>query len=109
MAGTAAEPPRANRNRHIIIIIRFGLGRLGLGVLSVLKDGRSAGLSRIFTARRAPASGSRFDILSTSARHGYLGHEFLRAQSRRELRRKTGNRTRFIERIVEGIRSDGRA
>jgi NADPH2 dehydrogenase len=72
----------------------------------VLTDEQIAGIVQDFHRAACAASELGFDFVDIKHCHGYLGHEFLSAHTRPG--RYGGsflNRTRFLQEVVEGIRS----
>jgi 2,4-dienoyl-CoA reductase-like NADH-dependent reductase (Old Yellow Enzyme family) len=81
--------------------------RLGLApTYPVLTDGEIAALIEEFHRAAKMAHELGFDFVDIKHCHGYLGHEFLSAHTRKG---KYGgsfeNRTRFLREVVQGIRS----
>lgn len=101
--------PNANDRPEPRILYHHPLLDRRVGVTGddpVLTDGEIAGIIEQFhvAAKRAWELG--FDFVDIKHCHGYLGHEFLSAHTREG---KYGggfeNRTRFLRKIVEGVRS----
>jgi len=73
----------------------------------LLSDEEIAAIIRHFHATAKMASRIGFDFVDIKHCHGYLGHEFLSAYTRKG---KYGgnfeNRTRFLKEVVEGIRAE---
>jgi NADPH2 dehydrogenase len=81
--------------------------RLGLTAdYPLLADGEIREIIEAFHRSARIAQESGFDFVDVKHCHGYLGHEFLSAHTRKgDYGGSFENRTRFLREVVEGIRS----
>ena len=97
---TQAEPKILYR--HPILDRRLGLPR----DFPLLTDGEIGGIVDEFHRAGRMAAELGFDFVDIKHCHGYLGHEFLGAQTREGTYGGSfENRTRFLREVVQGIRA----
>ena len=88
--------------RHPILDRRLNLA----GDYPVLSDGEVRGIVEDFHRGARMAWELGFDFVDVKHCHGYLGHEFLSAHTRKgSYGGSFENRTRFLREVVEGIRA----
>ena len=89
--------------RHPILDRRFGIG----AGHEPITDDELHRLIELYVAGARVAREAGFDFVDVKHCHGYLGHELLSGFTRPgEFGGPFENRTRFLRRIVEGIRAD---
>jgi NADPH2 dehydrogenase len=97
---TCAEPRILYH--HPFLDRRLGLPR----DFPLLTDGEIGGIIEEFHRAARMASELGFDFVDIKHCHGYLGHEFLSAQTREgKYGGSLANRTRFLREVVQGIRA----
>ena len=107
-SGRFSRPNRADRPEPIVLFHNPETDRrLGKSVrMTLLSDDDIKKLSDDFIAAAVLAQKAGYHFVDIKMCHGYLGHDFLNAVSRPgEYGGSLENRTRFLRRIVAGIRA----
>ena len=105
-SGRYSRPNRADRPEPRVAYRHPYLDRRFPGGVELLKDDDLERLADDFVAAAGIASRIGFAFVDLKHCHGYLGHELLSARHRPGRFGGTfTNRTRFLQRIVEGIRA----
>src|SRR5262245_3963201 len=108
-SGRYARPDVYDRPPPIAACANPILDRRFPGGLRVFDDGELDALVDDFVAAARLARGAGFSFVDVKACHGYLGHELLGARTRGgPYGGSLENRTRFMRRVVEGIRANVR-
>jgi NADPH2 dehydrogenase len=105
-SGRYARPDVYDRPSPLAACRNPILDRRFPGGVRVLQDGELERLADDFVAAAKLARSAGFQFVDVKACHGYLGHELLGATDREGPFGGTlENRTRFMRRIIEGIRA----
>jgi 2,4-dienoyl-CoA reductase-like NADH-dependent reductase (Old Yellow Enzyme family) len=105
-SGRYARPDVYDRPSPLAACRNPILDRRFPGGVRVLQDGELERLADDFVAAAKLAQSAGFQFVDVKACHGYLGHELLGATDRDGPFGGTlENRTRFMRRIIEGIRA----
>jgi 2,4-dienoyl-CoA reductase-like NADH-dependent reductase (Old Yellow Enzyme family) len=108
-SGRYARPDVYDRPAPIAACANPILDRRFPGGVRVFDDGELDALVDDFVAAARLARGAGFSFVDVKACHGYLGHELLGARTRGgPYGGSLENRTRFMRRVIEGIRANVR-
>jgi len=106
-SGRFARPERFDRPAPLAAAPHPILDRRSPDGVRVLTDDELDRLVDDFVAAATLARGCGFQFVDVKACHGYLGHELLGARGREgQYGGALENRTRFMRRIIEGIRAE---